>query len=145
MRNGQNRFIAELLFHHLLYQSISLEVNAGSSLIYEYNFFGIQERACDVDELFFTRTQIVSTLGHRRGQPFVMLKFLPNTTQLQCLNNLGISMGISWVNIFFDCPREKEMLLQNDVDVRSKLLKTKSAYICSIDDYFAGMGFDYPQ
>jgi len=75
----------------------------------------------------------------------VMLKFLPNTTQLQCLNNLGISMGISWVNIFFDCPREKEMLLQNDVDVRSKLLKTKSAYICSIDDYFAGMGFDYPQ
>ncbi len=91
-----------MFLHDLLDQRVGLEVNTRRGFIDKHNFPGVEKRACNVDELLLSRTQIISTLSHSSLESLLLLKLLPYPTKFESLDNLLVSMELGGVNVFFD-------------------------------------------
>ena len=133
MGNRQDSLVSKLLLDNFLNRGVSLEVDASSGLVNEHNSLGVEEGSGDIEQLFFSCTQVVSSFGNFKVDTALLFEVFPYSAELESILNLFVSVSSSRVDVFLDCSSEHEVVLQDDVDVRPELFETQPTDVLAVN------------
>ena len=102
MGDSEYSRILEFLLHYFLDFSVSLGVDACSSLINQYQSFGFQKCSWNIQELPFSSTQIFPIFHYLEGKAISELKLRPKAYFFEYCPYLLIGVLAGWVDVLYD-------------------------------------------